>query len=229
MNTISRKRFKEENLEFTEVIDSDDGKVQKVRYIVIDHDGTEYDGVLDEDGSLDDGFTVWQSPEICERFGRHTGSAKPIAKKYLSRWRAESLFFNDTTCELFLLIEYSSAGMHYMDAISLLEAALWFVDLECDQELTISNKPFIGCTLPNEMMDRVLEKARAEFESRVSWLRMLFEKALETDANVVEPDIEQCSQSDEITSILARIRGKRRDIEEAAFAGEDVPPSPSAN
>ena len=223
MNTISRKRLVEECLEFKKVVVSVNEAGQQVRYIIVDRDGIEYDGVLNEDGSLFDGFTEWQNSDVFDRFVRSEGNPKPIAKKYRFRWCTESLFFNDITSEFFLLLEYSSAGMFYMSSISSLEAALWFVELECDQELIIHDKPFIGFTLPDEIMDRVLDKTWAVFESRAGWTRQLIEKALESDSKVTAGDGQSVDRrhipSEAVSSTIDRIRGKQRNTNEVVAAG----------
>lgn len=68
MRTISRNRFVKERLDFVDIVDSDDANIRKVRYVMIDNkDGEIYDGVLNDDGSFDDGYTTWESVEVFER------------------------------------------------------------------------------------------------------------------------------------------------------------------
>ncbi len=178
MKTIARQRFIQENLDFLEIVDSDDEKIQKVRYVVIDLDGAVYDGVVDEDGTFNDGFTIWENAEVCERFSRSSGDAKPIANKYMSRWYSETLYFNDVTKEFFLLMTYPSATACVMSSLSPIAAVRWFVDLGNYDELTIPEAPYIGIVLPDELMRRVTGAASAERRSVGGWVLNRVREAL---------------------------------------------------
>src|SRR5438045_3267215 len=97
MRTITRQRFIDENLDFTEIVESEDGEIKRVRYVVTDNDGVVYDGVVSDDGSFNDGYAIWENVDVCERFDRWPGDPQPIAHKYIGRWYSESLYFNPTT------------------------------------------------------------------------------------------------------------------------------------
>jgi hypothetical protein len=183
MRTISRQRFIQENLDFLQIVDSDDGEMQKVRFVVVDDDGHVYDGVVDEDGTFNDGFTDWENVEVCERFGRFSGDAMPIAHKYISRWYTETVYFNQVTGEFFLLRTYSSASSCVMSSLSPHDAVLWFVQLGNYDELSIPEAPFVGIVLPDELMRGVTTAASADHRSVGAWVLNRIKEALGAESS----------------------------------------------
>src|SRR5688500_9271053 len=109
-------------------------------------------GVVNEDGSFDDGYTIWQNTEVCERFGRFSGDAQPIAHKYIARWYTETLYFHPRTEEFFLLVTYASSSSCVMPSLTPHHVALWFVELGGHDELSLPDAPYIVIVLPEDLM-----------------------------------------------------------------------------
>jgi hypothetical protein len=171
MKKIPRQEFVDKHLDFTEIVDSEGHQgIKKIRYVVIDIDGEIYDGVLNEDGSFNDGFTIWENAEVYERFGRFSESANPIANKYMSRWYSETIYYNDVTGEFFLLMTYPSASTCFISSLSPIAAVRWFVDLGNYDELRIPDAPYIGIVLTDELMRRVTQAASVDGLSAGGWV-----------------------------------------------------------
>ena len=83
MRFISEQRFNDEDLVWGAITEADliiDPELFKHAYYkIVDADGVVYTGIIKEDGSVDDGYTTWDSLDTYKRFDQ---PAKAVADKH---------------------------------------------------------------------------------------------------------------------------------------------------
>lgn len=162
VNLISQRRFRDEHLKWVGFITEDNHLIQKI----FDRDGVEYNGILHENGTVDDGFAVLDSPETFERL---TEAAKPVASKRVGRWH-QTLHWNRETSEFFCYKTNDFPGVMMIESVPVEDVSRWLLDIDEEQTVDFSETGHLAISLPTELREQIARVASVEHRSVRDWI-----------------------------------------------------------
>ena len=165
---ISQKRVEDEHLSFTFLKESGISPRDlptDIDYGIVDAEDMIYSGIIREDGTVDDGYTIWESLDTYHRFNRRP---KPIARKDAG-WYRQTLFWNRDLDEFFVEHATSNQCQVSMTRVPADYVAAWLTGLGEDDVVEFPQSGHSAINLPAKLRAEVGKVAVAEKISKRDW------------------------------------------------------------
>jgi hypothetical protein len=178
---------------------------------IVDADGAVYDGILRDDGSVDEGWFVYDSADTFEYFSRskdeynnqpqdalHEPSMVDVAETWAGYWHY-SLRQDKETGQLFSHSyhrqSYPSDFIAAVDTVPRL--ASWLFDLHEQQTVIFPQTGHFVVSLPNELRDQIKRLAHLEDQTTRDW---------------IVQRLSECTQDERSTAALALQEARRKRV-----------------